>query len=60
MKVRVVLSVDVDAELWARYGGCEEGAAAVRDDVREYILNQVQGAALVEEAEGSVELRETA
>lgn len=41
MKVRVVLSVEVDKHEWAREYGIEPSEVA--DDVRGYILTGIQG-----------------
>jgi hypothetical protein len=54
MKVRIALSVDIDPELWAEYAGSGDTAAEVREDVKAYALAQVQGAALIQDADGSV------
>ncbi len=51
MKVRVTLTIDVDRDAWnSIYGnGNGDGAAEVRDDVRAYVLEQVQGSAAADE-----------
>lgn len=41
MKVRVVLTVELDVEDWTTAYGVS-GASEIRQDVREYILNMVQ------------------
>lgn len=47
MKVRVVLSVDVDPEAWALiYGTAPEDIAS---DVHTYVVGQVQGSAAADE-----------
>ena len=48
MKVSVNLTIDVDPEAWTLAYGVE-GAAAIREDVRGYVLNGVQHAAPIEE-----------
>lgn len=43
MKIRVTLSLEVDPEMWQLiYGNGYPGAAEVRGDVRDYVLNAVQ------------------
>lgn len=42
MKVRVALNVEVDAEEWAGQYGCGTSARAVAEDVRAYVLYQIQ------------------
>lgn len=44
MNVRVVLSVEVDPDTWAMESGCDPRARAVAEDVKGYVLNQVQQA----------------
>lgn len=44
MKVRVALSVEVDADEWAMVQGCDPLARAVSEDVKGYVLNAVQQA----------------
>ena len=47
MKVRVVLTVEVDAEAWeAIYDTARED---LREDVKTYVLSQVQGSAAADE-----------
>jgi hypothetical protein len=54
MKIRVTLTVEIDAKAWAdNYGVDPED---VRNDVRQYILTNVQGSAGIEEAHGEVTL----
>ena len=57
MKLLVTLALEIDPEAWDTTYGTGTAAAAVRQDVREYVLNHVQGAAGIEETEGKVELR---
>ena len=57
MKILVTLALEIDPEAWDTTYGTGTAAAAVRQDVREYVLNHVQGAAGIEETEGKVELR---
>ena len=47
MKVSVTLSIDVDPETWAENYAESTGpsASAVREDVRRYVLSQVQQSA---------------
>lgn len=54
MRILVTLAVEIDAEMWQ---GGELKGKELRDDVKSYILTSVQGSAMVEEADGSVELR---
>lgn len=54
MKIRVALTVEIDADKWAEYNGKER--SEVRDDVRSYVLNQVQCSASIEEADGTADL----
>ncbi|MBP6997916.1 MAG: hypothetical protein KBB39_17415 [Phycicoccus sp.] len=49
MKVRVTLTIDVDRDAWNSIYGNGDGAAEVRDDVRAYVLEQVQGSAAADE-----------
>lgn len=49
MKVRVTLTIDVDRESWSTIYGTTEGANEVRDDVRSYVLNQIQQSAAADE-----------
>ncbi|MFE9381767.1 hypothetical protein ACFYMO_00800 [Streptomyces sp. NPDC007025] len=49
MKVRITLTLDIDPEAWSLAYGTTTEAAAVREDVRSYVLNSVQGAPAVEE-----------
>lgn len=49
MKVTVTLSLDVDPAAWDLAYGTGTAAKDVREDVRAYILNAVQGTAPVEE-----------
>jgi hypothetical protein len=58
MKVSVTLSLDVDPAAWDLAYGTGTEAKAVREDVRQYVLNQLQGIAPVDEGGvRSVELR---
>lgn len=60
MKIRIPLVIDVDPQAWADSNGQivdVEGSftlAAVREDVKSYVLNHVQGAALVDETQATV------
>lgn len=54
MKMLVTLAVEIDPELWQ---GGELKGKDLRDDVKSYILTSVQGAAMIEESDGSIELR---
>lgn len=58
MKVRVVLTVDIDADQWRDYThiGSDGSAAEVREDVKSYVLTNIVGAALIEECDGTVAL----
>lgn len=47
MKVRVTLTIEVDPESWDMTYGVEP--ERIRTDVREYVLNQVQGSAASDE-----------
>lgn len=50
MKVRVTLSLDIDPESWSlAYGTNPRDLAALREDVRSYVLNDIQNAPPVEE-----------
>ena len=42
MKVRVVLSIEVDADEWAEQYGTGASAREVATDVKEYVLYAVQ------------------
>lgn len=44
MKVRVVLSIEVDRYDWAYEHGIGESAREVSEDVKSYVLNAVQQA----------------
>lgn len=44
MKVRVVLSIEVDADEWAEQYGTGTAAREVATDVKEYVLYAVQQA----------------
>lgn len=60
MKIRVPLVIEVDPQKWADSNGQivdAEGrftAAAVRDDVRLYVLSAIQSAALIDETDAEV------
>lgn len=43
MKVRIELTVEVDAEGWASTYGTEPDAASIRNDVREWAKNTILG-----------------
>lgn len=43
MKVRVTVTVEIDPEEWATAYGVE-GTQAIRDDVKQYVANGVDGA----------------
>jgi hypothetical protein len=49
MKVRVSLTIDVDREAWLNIYGRGETAAEIREDVRSYVLEYVQGSAASDE-----------
>jgi hypothetical protein len=49
VKVFVTLSIDVDAAAWDAAYGTGTAAGAVRDDVRRYVLTQVQESAAARE-----------
>lgn len=55
MKISVHLAVEVDPRLWSEYNGVLP--TDVRDDVRSYVLSQVQCAAMIEDCDGTVTLR---
>lgn len=44
MKVRIELTVEVDADGWAMTYGVEPDAAAIRKDVREWAKQTILGA----------------
>jgi hypothetical protein len=48
MKVQIKVTVEVDPQQWADEYGCER--SEVRDDVRSYFTNHIQGAQSVEDA----------
>lgn len=62
MKIRVSLLIDVDPAKWAASNGqLVDGKGhfttqAVRDDIRSYVLHQVQMAALIDETDAEVSL----
>jgi hypothetical protein len=62
MKIRVSLVVEVDPKEWAQSNGRivdADGnftASGVREDVRSYLLNHVQMAALIDETSADVTL----
>ncbi|WP_330478690.1 hypothetical protein OG301_26800 [Streptomyces platensis] len=50
MKVRVTLSLDIDLEDWSlAYGTDPKDPAAVRENVKEYVLNAIQQSAAADE-----------
>ncbi|MEV1013881.1 hypothetical protein AB0I89_24310 [Micromonospora sp. NPDC049801] len=62
MKVRVPLVIEVDPQEWANINGQIVDAdgkftiADLREDIRTYVLNAIQNAALIDEVEASVSL----
>ena len=63
MKIRVTVSIDLNARKWAEYNGldAEPGSenAALRADVRQYVLTVLQGAEMLDEADATVSLVES-
>lgn len=58
MKINVTLSIDVDPKEWLAVGyGGGESASEIREDVKQYVLNHVQGAAGIEESDAVVTLK---
>lgn len=55
VRVSVALTVELDAEAWMEFQGVAPDA--VRQDVREHVLNLVQGSVFLEEAQATVELK---
>jgi hypothetical protein len=55
MKIRMTVTVEVDAEDWSQEYGIHPGE--VRDDVRSYFANQVFQSAAVEDAGLTVTVR---
>lgn len=54
MKIAITITVDVkDPAEWTRSFG-QEGAAAIRQDVKEYVGTNVQGLRVWEEVEAEV------
>lgn len=49
MKVTITLSVEVDRDAWELTYGAHDAVATLRTDVKEYVLNHVQGSAAAEE-----------
>ena len=49
MKVRVTLSLNVDPEAWDLAYGTGTDAAAVREDVKSYVVTYIQQSAAAEE-----------
>lgn len=56
MKIIVQIVVEIDANQWAELNGLES-KSDVRADVKSYILNNVQQAAMIQDAEGTVTVR---
>lgn len=54
MKVRIELTVEVDAEGWASTYGIDSGAASIRKDVREWAKTTILGS----QDEGLIDLPE--
>lgn len=52
MKIRVILTVDLDAHIWTSINGIE--LSEVRADVRRYIVNGLSGATGMLEESGAV------
>ena len=49
MKVRITLTIDVDRESWSDMYGTTDAATEVREDVRSYVLNQIQQSAAADD-----------
>lgn len=49
MKVRITLTLDIDPDAWNTIYGAGEERAAVREDVKSYVLNAIQQSAAAEE-----------
>lgn len=56
MKVAVNLTVEVDPEKWDN-GELAGYPTQIRDDVRRYLLTHARGAAMIEEAGATIEIR---
>lgn len=54
MKIRVSLTVEIDPDKWSKNNGTER--SEIREDVQSYVLNQIQCAASIEEADGTADL----
>lgn len=55
--MRVTLVIDLDPVAWAKYQGLGNcGTSAVREDVKSYILNDVQQSASMQDLEAEVSL----
>lgn len=59
MKIRVPLTIEIDAAEWAKAQGLDDingkfTAADVRADLRSYVLNMIQQSSAIEEASGEV------
>lgn len=60
MKISIQLTVDVDPKAWLLVGyGGEETLPAIREDVRQYVYNSVQGLAGIDESGAVVTLKES-
>jgi hypothetical protein len=57
MRISVSLTIEVDPGKWDAVYGRGSSPAEVREDVREYILNAVQGSPGIEESDAEVTLR---
>ncbi len=59
MKIRVPLTIEIDAAEWAKAQGLDDGngkftVADVRDDLRSYVLHMIQQSSEIEECGGEV------
>lgn len=56
-KIRVVLDIDLNADDWIQYQGLNDRTiATMKEDVRTYVLNAIQQANAMEEADATVAL----
>jgi hypothetical protein len=55
MKIRVVLSIDIDPKEWVDLYGLDN-AESIRDDVKDYVLYGVQGMTRFGEVDATVAL----
>jgi hypothetical protein len=56
VKIRVPLTIEVDPAEWDLIYGSGKSAAEIREDVRAYVLNAVQGQPGIEESGAVVTL----